>query len=616
MNNIYFLEILTLLISQSLSQQTKNRDLTINDSLVFQKYSFFCEKAESSIDSDSILYYSRKAILYAKKNDLNPRQAYVLHGLGNMQSGKTSLAIEYFFKAATLYEKSGNDIGLGTAYNYVAQTYILQENYENSNYYLKKAISIFENEKDSSRWAYSLHNLAFNYYVQNYQLDSSLYLYARAKVLFDKLEVKTESAYCTGNSGLVYFKQGKNDSAEKNLKDAINILQNYDDSYAITEFMIAQAKILDQKGEITESINCGLECYNLSIANNISDRIRDISQQLAKFYSENHQFDSAYYYHKIYAAYNDSLKNIKTVQQMADLRTTYEVSQKQAEVDKLESRRVFYMVAIGSLILIILLSFGMIYMYYQNLKRARKFSKMLEEQGKELQNSNQVKDKFFSIISHDLRSPISSLSAISLMINESLEHDNKEILVEASDYIDKTVFSLTALLENLLNWAMSEQGRFPYSFGDVDVKELISEEVRTMATIAISKNIHLKLQLENSLVIHGDRNSLKTIIRNLLSNAYKFTPKGGDVKITTKKTNNKYVEITVTDNGVGIDDEKLSNLFDLKADKSTRGTNKEKGLGLGLTLIYEFVCKNDGNITVKSNPGEGTTFILSFPLKS
>jgi signal transduction histidine kinase len=302
---------------------------------------------------------------------------------------------------------------------------------------------------------------------------------------------------------------------------------------------------------------------------------------------------------------------------MADLRTTYEVSQKQAEVDRLESRRVFYMVAIGALILIILLSFGLVYMYYQNLKRERKFTKKLEDQGKELQNSNQVKDKFFSIISHDLRSPISSLSAISLMINESLEHNNKDILVEASDYIDKTVYSLTALLENLLNWAMSEQGRFPYTFGNVDLKKLISEEVKTLATIAISKDIHLALHLEDDLVIYGDNNSLKTIVRNLLSNAYKFTPKGGEVKIITKiADNNQYAEITVSDNGVGIDKDKLSNLFVLKADKSTRGTNKEKGLGLGLTLIYEFVCKNNGSISVESKSGKGSTFVLNFPLKS
>jgi two-component system, NtrC family, sensor kinase len=610
---IFVLVFLLVLISGLFGKIGGNE---VRDSILYEKYAYYCTKAELRNGIDSVLYYSKLAIDYANKHDINARQALVLFGLGNMQSGKATLALESFFKAARLYEKNNNYVGLATAYGYVAETYSIQQNFENANRYLEKAIKIFETEKDSSRLAYAFHNLAFSFYTQNYRLDSALYYFTKAKSIFDILGVETESAYCIGNSGLVYFKQGKIDKAEINLIQAIEILQKYNDFYAITEFMETQAKILQKKGKLKPAIACGLKCYNLSVSNKIADRIRDVSKNLAEFYSENKQFDSAYFFHKIYSLYNDSINNIESVQHMADLRTSYEVSQKQAEVDKLKSRRNFYMVIMGTLAIIILLAIGMIYLYYLNLKRVKKFTRTLEKQGKDLQNSNQVKDKFFSIISHDLRSPISSLSAISLMINESLEHNNKEILVEASDYIDKTVFSLTALLENLLNWAMSEQGRFPYSFEDIDIKQLISDEVRTLATIAISKNIHLKLQLEDELVMVGDNNSLKTIIRNLLSNAYKFTNKGGFVEIATRKLRHNEAEIIVADNGVGIPEEKLRNLFDLKADKSTRGTDKEKGLGLGLTLIHEFVSKNNGNISVLSKPNEGTQFIITFPLKS
>jgi signal transduction histidine kinase len=306
---------------------------------------------------------------------------------------------------------------------------------------------------------------------------------------------------------------------------------------------------------------------------------------------------------------------------MADLRTGFEVAKKQTEVDVLQKNRIIQLIVIGSLALILLLAGWLIVMYYRNLKRLRKLTTdlkerktLLENQSTELRELNRIKDKFFSVVSHDLRGPISSIGGISHMIRESLEHNNKALLHEITDYIDQTVFSLTGLLENLLNWAQSQQGRFPYNETEIDTKELITEVVRLFSTIAVLKDIRINLKLRDNLSIPGDRNSMLMIIRNLVSNALKFTRANGMVSITTGLTGDGMAEIIVSDNGVGIPEDKLPWLFEFKENKSTYGTDKEKGVGLGLSLVYEFVKMNKGNIEVTSKTGAGTSFKLYFPI--
>ena len=164
-----------------------------------------------------------------------------------------------------------------------------------------------------------------------------------------------------------------------------------------------------------------------------------------------------------------------------------------------------------------------------------------------------------------------------------------------------------------MNWALSQQGRFPYKEENIDLEELIQEVVKMFATVALSKDQTIHLDLESGILVSADRNTMMTIIRNLLSNATKFTPKGGTISIGLEKKGKDNAEIVVSDTGTGIPEEKLADLFKLKEDKSSRGTENEKGLGLGLNLVHEFVTTNRGTIRAESKVGEGTSFFLNFP---
>ncbi len=594
-----------------------NHDLVKEDT---DKFELLCEIVSNSADADIILHYSEQAIKLAEKLNISPARPIVFKGVGYLNSGKLASALECFMKAAKYYKADHNNIGLATVYLYISEAYNLQENHDNEKYYLKNAIEIFKNEKDSINLASALHNLGYANYSMG-QYDTALILYAKTSEIYLKLGYLSEYAYCLGNSGLVYSRQSEFEKAEEYLLRAIEILSRQGDDYAVTQYMIEYAGILQHKGEIKKAIACATISFGNATKNNIIEFERDAAYRLARLYQVSGKYDSAYHYQSLYLDANDSIKSYENIQKMADLRTEFEVAKKQAEVDVLQKNKIIQLIVIGSLLLILLLAMGLIMLYYYNLKRSQKLTAalderrmLLEKQSTELIELNRIKDKFFSVISHDLRGPISSIGGISFMIKESVENNNPALLREITDYVDQTVFSLTALLENLLNWAQNQQGKFPYLEENIDIKAIIEEVVKLFSTTTLLKDIRISLKIKAKIIIPGDRNSMMMIIRNLLSNALKFTHKGGTVSISTALTPDRRAEIVVADNGTGIPAEKIPWLFDFKENKSTYGTEKEKGIGLGLNLVHEFVKMNKGTIEVKSTVGTGTSFILQFPL--
>ena len=624
-NSLSFILLLLLINTysyaiDSLKGDSLSEEFIMSSSLSkIDRYNAFCLMAESSTDADTIFKYSSLAFDLASIYGLNPARSLVSLGVSYQDKGNLTKAVESFTKAASYFELDNKRVELAAVYTFISNTYTSQQNHANAKLYLHKAIQIFKEEGDSLKLASSLHNLGYEFYrVEKY--DSALILFTNSSRVYQRLEYDRGFAYCIGNSGLVYSKLDKLDLAKRKLEEAINILADLGDERAVAEFINEYAYILQREGKILDAIQSSHKSLGLATANNITEIKRDATYRLAQIYQQKKQYDSAFYYQQLYHTYNDSIRNLETIQKTADLRTEFEVSQKQAEVDMLEKNRQLQRIIIGGLIFILILAGGLSIMIYLSLKRNRKLTRALENQkaklevqSKELQELNHIKDRFFSIISHDLRSPIASLSGISYLIKEGQKSDDKAILKEATDYIDQSVVTLTGLLENLLNWALSQQGKFPFREEQIDLKELIEEVVRIFASVALSKNQTIEKDLTPDLIISADKNTMMTVIRNLLSNATKFTEKEGHIRITSQK-NNGNAEIIVSDEGIGIPEEKLGDIFKLKEDKSSRGTDNEKGLGLGLNLVHEFVTTNKGTIRVESKVGEGTSFYLHFPL--
>ena len=233
----------------------------------------------------------------------------------------------------------------------------------------------------------------------------------------------------------------------------------------------------------------------------------------------------------------------------------------------------------------------------------------------ELELANATKDKFFSIIAQDLKGSFNNLIGFS----ETLINDFKELDDEGKLNFLNRIKVLSdntyKLLQNLLDWARVQTSQIKYEPELFNVKEIIDEVLEMQKDHSDSKKISVVNEVEDSSVVYADKSMLRTIVRNISSNAIKFTSEGGEVKLIAKpsETRENFLEFAIADNGIGMSEDKVSRLFTISEKVKTFGTAKEEGTGLGLILCKEFVEKNSGKIKVESKEGEGSCFTFELP---
>ena len=237
----------------------------------------------------------------------------------------------------------------------------------------------------------------------------------------------------------------------------------------------------------------------------------------------------------------------------------------------------------------------------------RQQSRELQEQSKQLRELNASKDKFFSIIAHDLRSPFNSIIGFSEILLENAVKKNYDVMEEYSEIILMSSRRAMDLLSNLMEWTRSQTGRMDFNPGKVELVQLITGIGQLFHGIAEQKSIGIILEMPESAAIYADQDMLSTVLRNLISNAIKFTYFGGKITVSVQE-NPEEITVSIRDSGVGMKKEKLEKLFRIDSDSSTLGTNKEKGTGLGLILCKEFIEKHNGKIWVESEFGKGSVF--------
>jgi two-component system, sensor histidine kinase and response regulator len=250
---------------------------------------------------------------------------------------------------------------------------------------------------------------------------------------------------------------------------------------------------------------------------------------------------------------------------------------------------------------------------HKDMLESRRLIMELEESRQELHLMNASKDRFFSILAHDLRSPVSALSVFSEQLISNLETLEKHELIEYLSVIHNTSKSLSDLLETLLLWAGFQVNRVDFNKVPVNIFEVVNSVGKLLQAGIQHKSINFTNAVQESVMVYADADMVGTIIRNLVSNAVKFTPAGGNIEILSEE-DGEFLIISVRDNGVGISDEDMKKIFKIDKQLSHIGTQGEKGFGLGLLLCKEMVQKNGGEIWVESIPGGGTTFSFTLPM--
>ncbi len=242
---------------------------------------------------------------------------------------------------------------------------------------------------------------------------------------------------------------------------------------------------------------------------------------------------------------------------------------------------------------------------------------ILVENTKQLEEANQTKDKFLSIVTHDIKSPLAGIIGALNLVKES--SDKEKLLFQDGllDLIYQSTTRTERLLDNLVLWSQSQINQLKFNPISINIAEMLKENIQLQEASILNKEIKITNNISEKEIVKGDREMINAIFRNLLSNAIKFTPRGGQISLESKVIiidNHQMCEIEIRDSGVGMTENQIDELLQVKSSKTTEGTEMEVGTGLGLMICKEFITKHQGKLKIESEKGLGSSFIISLPL--
>jgi len=563
------------------------------------------DKHQQYLKSDSLIRIATG--YYSKKNEPE-RTGYAYFYLSRIERnrGNARKQADALFKAISFAIESKNDKLLGYIYGEKAGIYESQQNnninekktsvYEAQQldsmlYYHKLSLKCFKKAGDKYNTVISLIDVGYTHYL-SHQYDSALHYTQLAKqeaiVLNDPILLSTIYRLDEG----IYFYQKNYPKALQSIRMAMKTSDVYDYSkWKLIAMICLQTGQLDSAGfYLRKCIATGNElpdCYELS-------------QELAE---KKGLPSEALRYAKLAALAKDSVDKRTRAESFAGMEKKYNYERITLENKQLIIRNQRY--AIG-VILALLICVLITFVYFIEHNHKKKLA-ILEEN---LRKTVIAKDKFFSIISHDLSNPFKALNMVSSLLYEQYPELNETERLNAIRAINDTAGQAGKLLENLLLWSLAQKNDIPYRPRDIDLNGLINSGIELFVLTAQKKDIQLINNFTESYRIEADPNMMATILGNLIGNAIKFSYQGSKIILSAKDKGN-VIEISVSDTGTGISMEDQQRLFRLDTKIKQNGTQNEQGTGLGLILCREFIEKQGGKIWIESEPGKGSTFIFT-----
>jgi signal transduction histidine kinase len=608
--------------------------------------------------------YLEEAVRLAEERNLKKGKALAYQNLGTLYtiSGDYSSALKQDNLALQLSLAMNDSLAISDNYNGVANDYYDLGEYDEAYYYFTQSYRIGRLINDSLRMTIAMHNVGrvFKELGQYSKALEHLLISQRLSTLINDRE---GLPYSLDEIGDVMLRKGEYDSALQTLqrslrltrsqkievleprtltklakaylhkKDFRNAMAYYDTTYrshvrtnnqfGIAEVELGRGAVLTQQGRYDDAIK--YINRSLDLAKRSNARILQINcyNQLSNILEMKGDYKQSLNYFKEYKQLEDSLFSHDMQEKLLRDQIRFETEAKDTQIaalsraqdikdDQLKKQEFIRNI----LVVVMALSVILLATVYRSGQRRRQINALLlqhqeemEKRSEELERLNQVKDKFFSIISHDLRSPINALSGLLDLLDkgavkpEELPNHLTELKVR---------FNHTrTLLNNLLDWTLLQMDKLNLQATKIDLHRIVEENIQLVGAVQ-TKQIALINEIRPHSIAFADSNTTNLVIRNLMTNAIKFTNDGGTVTIGAEEKA-KHWTVFVRDNGVGMPSDVLKILFDKTAPYTTRGTANEKGTGLGLILCKEFVEKNGGTIWVNSEEGKGSTFYFTLP---
>ncbi|MEQ8218822.1 MAG: tetratricopeptide repeat-containing sensor histidine kinase [Arenibacter sp.] len=535
----------------------------------------------------------------------------------NVYSGNYSTALLGYLENIKLAKAYGNTKMESILYENVADLYATQKDYDQALYFYEKVEKINTKIGDDINSAQTMSNVA-SIYAETEDFQNALFKINRSIKIFEQGEVWDWLAYAYEVKGKVYLKQKQYTRALYWYDKSAELHENLQDDRGIIDLYngMAEANFGLEKDSISQ--NYAMMAFEISSSIKSMEGIKKCSNTLYKVYKKQDNYAAALQYHEIFRQISDTLSRDENKMGMTMLKT--EIShknQQEALVLKNEKALAKQRLYIYIAILFIIIMGAIAFLVVRGQKILKKLNKELEVQKEDLElreselwETNNTKNKLFSIIAHDLRGPIGALEGLLKLLNSG---DIKES--EFKEFIPKLkndVNSISFTLNNLLTWGQSQMREATTDPANVDLNALVENNINLLSELAFTKMITMDNLIVNKAIIWSDENQMDIVIRNLLSNALKFTPNNGHITIGYVDRPD-YLEVFVKDNGIGMDEYVQEQILAKNTNITTYGTNNEKGTGLGLSLCSEMVIKNGGNLWVKSEINEGSTFYFTVP---
>jgi len=571
---------------------------------------------------DKAIEYNNKALRYAllDSNFVEIANAYSLLGNSYMKLADFEKAAHYFIHALATDLKMGNQSMLSLDYNALGKLYQQWGKYDIALEYFRKALIIDEKENKRNKMAIRMNSIGLIY--KNIEMYDSAIIFLNKALYIDKeLGNLKETGIRLSNLASVYTKMGEFDRAEKLFNESISIFTALKIDYSLCMSYNEIADLYIRKKEFYLSEQYTYKSLEISRDIHLNNLLKENYKRLSIINKAKNNYKKAYEYSLLYAEIKDSIFNEKSMNVINGLEVRYQTQKKELEIEllnkmnkinKLElernkaQRRFMNIYLVMALVLVGVVLIIMLIIKKSNIQ--------LEKKNLELKTVNATKDKFFSIISHDLKNPMSAFRNIVNSLDNNMNELNKEEIKYFTGQLNQSSGIVYEMLNNLLHWAKSQLGGINPQFENFSLKTLVDIIIKNNQIMANQKGIRLINSIGNDAEINTDRNILKVILRNFITNGIKFTSESGEVIISAERINKK-IRIKVEDSGIGISEQDLIKLFRIDVNTTTIGSLEGKGSGLGLILCKELAGKINTTILVESELNKGSVFSIDLPSK-
>lgn len=582
--------------------------------------------SESSLDKALNTENHLLEIISKHGTKADSAKCFRIIGLIYIQKNWYDKSLKYLMQAQQLFAETGDTLMLAKAIMNIGIVHDCMNNFPMSLSYYNKALDYYKRIKNETGMADCQLNMAIVLNSEKDYKKACDYLIGAAKI-YTKTGNNSNLAAAYINLGLTYKKMGNFDLAIQFLDKALKLWEQLDDQYHICYYNLDMGEIMLDLKRYDEA---GLYLYKaekLAKEAATKDLLAKAYEFLSDYNASKKNFKEAYSYLNKSKQLNDSILNAATTEKVNQIQYQYEIVKREVANEHLLkqnlnkelelSKKNILLYILGAILAIIAVL--VILLVTQNRIKRRTNEQLevkndlIELQKDELILLNASKDKFLSILAHDIKNPLSSIHGISdLLVSDydTLTDEEKKIFTKDIHILSTNLFEI---INTLLTWSTSQSGMITYRPTQFSIGELCSKTANNLQTVAKQKDISVESLVDTKLMVSADENMILSVLNNLINNAIKYSFHGTKIRIESIKLEG-FAQISVIDSGIGLSPESMDKLFKYDQHFMNKGTAGETGTGLGLILCKDFVEKNGGTIKVDSIINKGSTFVFTLPL--